>query len=128
MEIKDILRNKRIEMDMTMKELAEKVGVSEGTISRWEAGEISNMRRDKIAALADALGISPLVVLGVDEDPKVPADGQSQSYYEDPKARELAEFLHCNPDYSALFDAAKSVPPEDLEFVRQMIERMGGKD
>lgn len=66
MEVKDLLRMKRIEKDMTMKELAEKVGVSEGTISRWESGDIANMKRDKIVALAEALGISPLAIMGID--------------------------------------------------------------
>lgn len=67
MEVKDILRIKRLENDMTMKELADKVGVSEGTISRWESGDIANMKRDKIVALANALGISPLLIMGIDE-------------------------------------------------------------
>ena len=121
MEIKDILKNRRIELDMTMKELADKVGVSEGTISRWESGEIANMRRDKIQALANALHLSPGVIMGWEEPPTEP-------YYINEDARELAEFLHKNPNYKVLFDASRTVAPEDIEFVRQMIERMGGKD
>lgn len=46
MEVKDIITNRRTELGLTMKELADMVGVSEGTISRWESGEIENMRRD----------------------------------------------------------------------------------
>ena len=68
MDIKDILHNRRIEAGMTMKELSQKVGVSEGTISRWESGEIANMRRDKIQKLADALHITPGVIMGWPED------------------------------------------------------------
>lgn len=55
MDVKDIIKNRRIMLGLTMKELSDKVGVSEGTISRWESGEIANMRRDKIVALSDAL-------------------------------------------------------------------------
>lgn len=51
-----------------MLEVAKKVGVSEATISRWESGDINNMRRDKIALLAKALEISPLSLVGIDED------------------------------------------------------------
>ena len=68
MGIKDILKNRRNELNLTMKELSAKVGVSEGTISRWESGEIANMKRDKIIALADALQISPAVIMGWDDD------------------------------------------------------------
>lgn len=64
MSVQDILKNRRIELDLTMKEVADSVGVSEGTVSRWESGDISNMKRDKIYSLAKVLQISPLVILG----------------------------------------------------------------
>lgn len=63
MAVKDIIKNRRIELGLTMKEVADAVGVSEGTISRWESGHIANMRRDKIVALAKVLGLSPSVIM-----------------------------------------------------------------
>lgn len=62
MEIKDIIRKKRLECGYTMKELADKVGVSEATVSRWESGHLSTMKHTKIALLAEALGISPILL------------------------------------------------------------------
>ena len=64
MEIKDIIRNKRIELQLTMKQVADAVGVSEGTVSRWESGEIENMRRDKVASLSKLLSIDPRIIMG----------------------------------------------------------------
>ena len=64
MSVKDIIREKRLELGMTMKEVADKVGVSEATISRWESGEIENMRRGAISSLAKALHISPNEIMG----------------------------------------------------------------
>ena len=64
MEIKDIMKNRRIELGLTLKEVADRVGVSEGTVSRWESGDIANMRRDRIKALSDVLRISPGVIMG----------------------------------------------------------------
>ena len=55
MEVKDILKNRRIEKHLTLEEVGRMVGVSAATISRWESGEISNMKRDKIVNLANAL-------------------------------------------------------------------------
>lgn len=73
MEVKDILSSRRLELKLTMKEVADRVGVSEGTISRWESGEIANMRRDKIMLLAQALQLSPGVIMGwEDHDSPVP--------------------------------------------------------
>ncbi len=65
--IKTILREKRLERDLTLREIGDAVGVSEATVSRWESGEISNMRRDRIFAYAKILGISPLVIMGHEE-------------------------------------------------------------
>ena len=64
MEVKDIIKNERIKAGLTMKAVANIVGVSEGTVSRWESGDIENMKRDKIVALANALNISPAVIMG----------------------------------------------------------------
>ena len=59
MNVRDLIKNSRLAKDLTMKELADKVGVSEGTISRWESGEVANMKRNSIIALAKALSIAP---------------------------------------------------------------------
>ena len=56
---------KRKEKNLTLEELGKKVGVSKGTVKKWESGYIKNMRRDKIVALAAALEISPLELLDV---------------------------------------------------------------
>ncbi len=55
---------RRKELNLTMYELSQKVGVSEGTISRWESGDIENMRCDKIEPLAKALNVSPSFLMG----------------------------------------------------------------
>jgi transcriptional regulator with XRE-family HTH domain len=69
---KTYLKNRRLELSLTMLDIAKKVGVSEATISRWESGDIDNMKRDKIALLAQALKISPLLIVGVDENTNQP--------------------------------------------------------
>lgn len=63
-----IISKIRKESGYTMKELADLVGVSEGTISRWESGNISNMKQNNIMALARALNVSPLDIMDFKED------------------------------------------------------------
>ena len=68
MDLKIELRKRRKELGLTMLQVAKKVGVSEGTISRWESGDIANMRRDKIVLLAKALQLSPAFIMGWDDE------------------------------------------------------------
>ena len=76
MEIKNILKNRRIDLKLTLEDVARIVGVSPATISRWESGDIANMRRDRIALYSKALQISPAVIMGWDyEDISSPLKG-----------------------------------------------------
>jgi repressor LexA len=69
--INNRLRERRKELGLTMKEVASAVGVSEGTVSRWESGNIANMGRDKIYALSKILKMSTAEIMGIeDEAPK----------------------------------------------------------
>lgn len=71
-DVKDILKDRRLELELTLEDVAKRVGVSPATISRWESGDIANMRRDRIAALAEALQISPAVIMGWDVGTPIP--------------------------------------------------------
>ena len=48
------------------------------------------------------------------------------TYYLNDDARDLAQFMFENPEYKVLFDASRKVKKEDIEFVKQMIDRMRG--
>lgn len=74
MEVGTIIKQRRLDLGLTMKQVADKMGVAEATISRWESGNISNMRRDKIKLLADALFIKPEVLMGWSNDIKADND------------------------------------------------------
>ena len=58
-EMGDRIKRLRSENHMTLEELGNKVGVGKSTVRKWENGIIANMRRDKIAKLSAALGVSP---------------------------------------------------------------------
>lgn len=68
-KIKDL----RQERGLTLEQVANVVGVGKSTVRKWETGMIANMKRDKIAALAQALGTSPAYLMGwQDEDEENP--------------------------------------------------------
>ena len=102
MNVKDIIREKRLALGMTMKEVADKVGVSEATISRWESGEIANMRRGAIFSLAKALNISPNEIMGWEssDTPAPPATDPASILLDDEEIRSLARnvWKTCHPN------------------------------
>lgn len=67
MNIGKMINQRRIELNMTLEEVGNIVGVSKSTVKKWEDGYIANMRRDKIALLAKALKINPIALVNTDE-------------------------------------------------------------
>jgi transcriptional regulator with XRE-family HTH domain len=53
---------------LTLEQVAEVVGVGKSTVRKWETGMIANMKRDKIADLAKALGTTPAYLMGWEEE------------------------------------------------------------
>lgn len=68
MEFKDILKSRREELGLTLEDIGTAVGVAKGTVQRWEAGIIKNLKRDKIGKLAKILKVSPAYLMGWDEE------------------------------------------------------------
>lgn len=58
------LHNLRIGRNMTMEELAARVGCSKPAIYKYEHGIVTAVPYDKIIALANALSVSPGVLMG----------------------------------------------------------------
>lgn len=71
------IKSLRAQNHLTLEQVAQKVGVGKSTVRKWETGMIANMRRDKIAALAEALNTTPAYLMGWNEN-------EYDEYYEDP--------------------------------------------
>ena len=69
MKLNEYLKIRRKELKLTLVEVAEACKVSEATVSRWESGDIENMRRDRIAAYAKILRLNPNVLMEVTPPP-----------------------------------------------------------
>ncbi len=63
MEIGQLINNRRSELGLTLEEVGNAVGVSKSTVKKWEDGFISNMKRDKIAKLAQVLKLNPVSLI-----------------------------------------------------------------
>ena len=59
MTFNNLIKQRRKELGLNQKEIAAFVGVSEATVSRWESGEITDTKRERIGKLAKILQVSP---------------------------------------------------------------------
>lgn len=129
MTINERVKKRRIELGMSVDDLAELLHKNRATIYRYESQEIDKFPLEIVEPLAKALKTTPQYLMGWTDDFEAPKDkSNTPEYYYDKDTRDLADFLHKNPDYKVLFDASRKVKPEDIEFVKTMIERMGGND
>ena len=97
----------RKQNNMTLEEVGEIVGVGKSTGRKWETGEIANMRRDKIAKLAEALHTTPAYLMGWNE-------GEEKSV-------PVSEDALSN-DEKLLIDLFRQIPSESRPLVLSMIK------
>lgn len=105
---------------MTLEELGNKVGVGKSTVRKWETGMIANMKRDKIAKIADALNISPGYLMGWSDDPNYSEEAEAKlaadkKYYVNDETAQAAQAIFEDEDMRLLFDAAKGSKSEDIK-------------
>ena len=108
-----LIKELRKKKGMTLEDVGNIVGVSKSTVRKWEAGDIANLRRDKIAPLAKALGTTPQRLMGWDDQ---------EERYDD--VEEYLELLHKDPRYKVLLDSSSRLDSEALDNLVKFIERL----
>ncbi|MCG1471893.1 helix-turn-helix domain-containing protein [Staphylococcus epidermidis] len=66
--MKPDIKSRRKELNLTLEQVGDLVGVGKSTVRKWETGDIENMKRDKIVKLAKALRVSPSYIMGIEEE------------------------------------------------------------
>lgn len=61
------LKERRLQMGLTLLDVADAIGVKEATVQRYESGAIKNIGHETICKLSDVLHCSPSYLLGFDE-------------------------------------------------------------
>ena len=104
-ELSRKLKDLRLQKGMTLEQVGDIVGVGKSTVRKWETGMIANMKRDKIALLAKALGTTPAYLMGWEED----------------KKENAPEELILSEGEKMLLDLFRQVPEDQQQLVLQMI-------
>ena len=73
MTIADRIRNRRIELGLSVDDLAKLLNKNRATVYRYESNYIKNYSPDVISMLADALHTTPAYFYGYEEPPDITA-------------------------------------------------------
>ena len=126
MRINEKIKSLRKQKDMTLEDVAKKVGVSRQTIQRYESGVISNIPYDSIMGLAKAFNVHPGVLMGWDAAKEQLEDAtdleklrMGKDYYEHvtgPQKKDAA-FMHY---LRALYDIVERRAEEDDDYIHAL--------
>ena len=111
------LRKIALQNDKTQADIARDLKISKATVSSWMNGT-RVPRMDKIDLLCHYFNCRRVDIM--EEHPN--------GYYFDNEARNIAQFLFENPEYRVLFGASMKVKKEDIDFFKNMMDHMSGKE
>ena len=119
------IKELRLQANMTLLDVANKLGVSEGTVQRYESGNIRNLKYDTIVNLSNIFGCTPSYLMGWDSDLN---NGQQEEYYIDPAVAAKTQEIFDDPDLQILLDAKRDLSADDLDVVINMIKALKAKE
>ena len=111
------IKQRRNELGYTLLYVAEKLGVKEATMQRYESGAIKNIKHDTIVKLADILNCNPAYLMG---------------WLNTPNDNPLAHNVSCTPKQNVQSDITtlsqnerdlimdyRGLSPQGQEYIRQ---------
>ena len=70
MGLSETIKRRRSELGLTLKDVADRLGVTEATVQRYESGNIKPLRHGRISKLSEILEVTPAELLGYEQQQK----------------------------------------------------------
>lgn len=83
--VNKLIKKRRLELGLTLKDVANALNVAESTVSRYESKDIQNMGIDKIKELANVLQCSPGFLMGWEDSVATKATNNNLSLSQNEK-------------------------------------------
>lgn len=118
------LKQRRLELGLTMLEVAKIVGVSEATISRYESGNIKNMRRDRINKYAKALNIDASLLIDEVEWDKEAEEFEKALQSDSEWLKKYLSERFSDEEVPTAYELILQLPKFNREGLEKIIDRM----
>lgn len=121
MQIKDIIKERRMLLGLTLEDISKTCGVSHTTVQRWESGNITDIKASKIKLLANILEVTPGYLMGWTENMENKIfEGKSD-------IEKIIERIHKDDNYRALLSSSLKLKNEDVLFIKDFVDRIINK-
>lgn len=124
--IQERIKERRLHLNLTLLDVAERLGVREATVQRYESGEIKNIKHETIGKLAAILECSPSYLMGwQDEVHDVFININEAPLLIDRFLKESDENLEtilklcCSPDEIQILFDYRGLSKQGKEYIRQ---------
>ena len=111
------LRRRRVELGLTLQQIADCMDVTESTVQRWESGVIRSVRYDKLVPLAQVLQMAPVELVPPEARKKAPPSREDGGF-EDRANRLIHEAARLLPEQKAfllsVLEAAVRHLPQEM--------------
>ena len=118
------IKQKREELGLTLEELGQQLGVNKSTVSKWERGEVENIKRSLISKMSNIFHVAPDWLMGFEGTNNV-----NLTYYVDGR-----ETVHTVVDQDPiigesskranLYKVALEVKPENLQIAIDLLKSL----
>lgn len=121
-EIIKRIKERRIRLDLSYQDLANKTGLSKSTLQRYETGFIKNLHIDKLEILAKALDTTPGYLMGW-EDLKSNSNLETKTIA---TAEDAIKFILKQPTLMAYggYDIKKMTDDEIVDFANDLLTQL----
>jgi len=111
------IKARRKELNLTLQNIADEIGVAKSTIQRYENGNIETIKLPVVEAIARVLKVNPSYLLGK-------TDHMEPTANDDDELQEYLEYLKNREDGRMLFSLAKNATKEDVMRAVAIIEAL----
>ena len=121
-EIIKRIKERRIRLNLSYQDLADKTGISKSTLQRYETGFIKNLPIDKLEILANALDTTPGYLMGWEKE----STDSSFEYKTIKNPKDAMTFILKQPTLMAYggYDIKKMTNDELVDFANELLRQL----
>ena len=121
-EIIKRIKERRIRLNLSYQDLADKTGISKSTLQRYETGFIKNLPIDKLEILANALDTTPGYLMGWEKE----STDSSLEYKTIKNPKDAMTFILKQPTLMAYggYDIKKMTNDELVDFANELLRQL----